>query len=340
MNIFRKKMNRKLFGFSIFCVLICTTLVNIMVRSPDYSEVVVGILSATSLVLLFLSIHLRRNDINGCVDVANSIKYILLSCIPLVSLFVLMYLLFTRGKFDKNNDIKFDSNSTNKNNSNNVDCFIDELQDKYSRQITNINDDSLDEQICSDLYETCNKINLVRQVILNRNIGLTDMIAFYRAMKCDDILWDDDTGKYLPFVAMFNPDILSLFASNKNLPDVQLKHLVMSALKNASTMNYEKHTDDKSTDLFSRFNDLKRVWILIFLIVSICIMLYPPYQTTIPNKGTTTAGYSFIGTTPSGVPTYNKKFTSVDYSTLIFHEIIWAVICGAGYTLTVILKKR
>ena len=47
-----------------------------------------------------------------------------------------------------------------------------------------------------------------------------------------------------------------------------------------------------------------------------------------------------IGTFPEKTTNASKKFISVDYATLAFHEIILAVTCCAGYMLMNVIRKK
>lgn len=215
--------------------------------------------------------------------------------------------------------------------------IISELQDKYQKQLIDGNEIA-DTNICNDLYIACNKIFDVKQVLIDKNIGLNDIIKFYRDMKSDNVLWDDDTGKYLPFVAILNAKTLSLFSDNKNLPASQLKKLIITEMRQVSIQKV--NNEHKNSVFQNLFSDTKKFWILFFLIVSVCMMLYPPYHKVVPNKGDEFVGYSMIGTFPEKTTNASKKFISVDYTTLTFHEIILAVTCCTGYMLMTVIRKK
>jgi len=186
-----------------------------LIQSSNNTEVTIGIIFCGFFMVLFaLCVHFRCNDINGKINRSDSIKYIFFSCIPIISLFVIIYLLFAKGEQSLKNDTE--KNLFDKKDNINMFDIINELQDKYQEQLID-SDEIIDTNICNDLYIACNKIFDVKQVVIDKNIGLNDIIKFYRDMKSDDVLWDDDTGKYLPFVAILNAKTLSLFSDNKNL---------------------------------------------------------------------------------------------------------------------------
>lgn len=322
-------MNRKTFLLFVFVGVVCSIFTRALSDSPNDNEAALGMfLSGILITILFLSVHLRCNDIKGHVDVGFSIGMIILACIPLAGFIAMLYLIFT-GRENGNIAVKNDTRE--------YETVVDELQEKYRQHLTE-SDILIDSRICNDLYEVCNRIPSVKKIMNDRNIGLNEIIKFYRSMKCDDVLWDDSTGKYLPFVAILNPKTLSIIADNGDLPDKQLKQLVSTELRYSPDEIYTGKATNKKR--FQIFEDSKKIWIFIFLIVSVCMMLYPPYHTVIPNKGEEFAGYNVIGTIPPKVKNNQKKFTSVDYNKLAFHEIILAVFCGAGCTLTLMFRKK
>jgi len=307
-----------------------------LIQSSNNTEVTIGIIFCGFFMVLFaLCVHFRCNDINGKINRSDSIKYIFFSCIPIISLFVIIYLLFAKGEQSLKNDTE--KNLFDKKDNINMFDIINELQDKYQEQLID-SDEIIDTNICNDLYIACNKIFDVKQVVIDKNIGLNDIIKFYRDMKSDDVLWDDDTGKYLPFVAILNAKTLSLFSDNKNLPASQLKKLIITEMRQISIQ--KMNIEHKNSVFQNFFGDAKKIWILFFLIVSICMMIYPPYHKVVPNKGDEFVGYSMIGTFPEKTTNASKKFISVDYATLAFHEIILAVTCCAGYMLMTVIRKK
>lgn len=332
MDILNKRINRKTFIGLAVITLIILTFTKILLASPNENEVTGGMLLAGVLIVIYImSIHLRCNDINGRTNIANSAMYILLSLIPIVSLIILIYLSTKKGE-DVNNVIE--KNDISEDGEKITDA-IDELQSRYKNDLAK-NDDGIDVLIGNELYTRCNEIQSLKNVVIENNISQDDIVKIYRNLKCDDVLWDDKTGKYLPFVSILTPENLVMMHQKINFPDNTKKRIVMTSS--------EKHSGKNNTSNASKlpglFQDIKKTWILIFLVTSIAMLLYPPYHTVIPNRGEEFAGYNIVGEIPAKVSSGKKRFTSIDYTTLAFHEVICGVVCCAGYTLTMMVRKK
>lgn len=334
MDIFKKKINRKVFLGLFLLLAVVLSFARVLLKSPSDAEVTVGvILSGFFIVGYCLIVHLRCNHLNGTTNMKESIKYIILSCIPLVGFVVILYLIFAKGYGTSTK--KEGSYNNPKSPKISVDDIVRSLQTKYAGQL-NIEGDMINSQICQDLYAACNKIESSKKIILEYNLDVNDIAKLYKAMKSDNVLWDDSTGMYLPFVAILNPSSLLKFANNQSIPSLELKRLILSEVsKNNKFVNAHEYNGWHRI-----LRDTKKLWILIFLIISVAMMLYPPYHKVVPNKGDEFVGYSFIGTFPNKTTNATKKYTSIDYATLSFHEVIWAVVCCTGYTLMVTIRKK
>lgn len=336
MGLFEKRINRKTYiGLSFFFAF-CLTIIRTMLKNPNGNNELFGSVGGAFLLVMYIvTVHLRCNDIEGGHSIKLSLVTILLSFIPLVSLLVFFYLATTKtgDNVDKIQTNIKDGFTVN---------LVKGLQNKY-KTFLSVNDSSMDEQIATDLYNECNGVSSLKGKILENNLSPNDFIKFYHVMKCDDVLWDEKTGIYLPFLSILTPETLGLLCQNAHLPEKEQKQLVLKEL-NKSTDNQIKENIDKqkeSRDKDNRwFGDIKRVWVLVFLLISIGMMVYPPYHTIIPGKGETFEGYNIIGEAPSNIPPRRKRFTSIDYSTLAFHEVILAVVCCAGYTITMMARKK
>ena len=334
MDFFEKRINRKTYiGLSLLFAF-CATIIREMLKNPNGNNELFGLLgSAILLVMYIVTVHLRCNDIEGGHSLKLSLITIILSFIPLVSLFVFFYLATTKAS-DNGDEIKTpikDGFTVN---------LVKELQNKYKTYLSS-SDNSMDEQIANDLYQKCDGISSLKGLILGNNLSPNDFVKFYKTMKCDDVLWDDKVGIYLPFLSILMPNTLALLCQNAHLPETEQKQIVLKEL-NKNTVNMLKENNGKeNTDKGNRFfSDIKRVWVLVFLLISIGMMVYPPYHTVIPGKGEMFEGYNIIGEAPKNIPSGRKRFTSIDYSILAFHEVILAVVCCAGYTLTTMTRKK
>ena len=329
MEFFEKQINRKTFVFMFVLLIIFLTFARIMIESNSDIEVTAGIMLALLVVIVYsLTIHFRGNHINGESNIWKTIKYIILSFLPLIGFVTIVWLACTEGA---------GSTIITRDENNRKDNFavVKDLQRKYSGQLANSNE-LLDNDICQDLYRECNNNEEVRKIIINYNLGVNDIVDFYKTVKSGDILWDDNTGIYLPFSLIVYPKTLLAFIENKHLPAMELKALIMNEI-NQKTLTMSKN--DYYATLHRITSDKKKMWILIFLVVSVCMMLYPPYHTVMPNKGDEFVGYSLIGTFPEKTTKATRNFTSVDYVKLAFHEVIWAVTCCAGYTFMTTTKR-
>ena len=336
MGLFEKRINRKTYiGLSLFWAF-CLTIIREMLKNPNGNNELFGLLGGAFLLVMYLvTVHLRCNDIEGGHSIKLSLITILLSFIPLVSLFVFFYLATTKAS-DKGNEMQIPTKNRYTVN------LAKDLQNKYKIYLSS-DDTSMDAQIANDLYEACNGISSLKGKILENNLSPNDFIKFYNIMKCDDVLWDEKEGIYLPFLSILTPDTLGLLCQNAHLPEKEQKQIVLHEL-NKNTVSKLKENNDTYKENMDKVNgllgDIKRVWVLVFLLISIGMMVYPPYHTVIPGKGEMFEGYNIIGEAPKNIPSGRKKFTSIDYSTLAFHEVILAVVCCAGYTLTTMVRKK
>lgn len=92
-------------------------------------------------------------------------------------------------------------------------------------------------------------------------------------------------------------------------------------------------------------NKLQKIWILIFLCISLYMGFHPPYHTNLPANNrigvNSFMGYGYINALPEGVPNYLKGKTFIDYKLLGLHIIIAGIVCGIGYSATTLfLNKR
>ena len=83
-------------------------------------------------------------------------------------------------------------------------------------------------------------------------------------------------------------------------------------------------------------SDSRKLWISIFCAISFLVcVFYTPYEQFRNNVWYPVEKSSTIFESPSG---YYR--TRIDYSGIVFREFIIAVSCIAGYSATLILKKR
>ncbi|WP_432748689.1 hypothetical protein [Pectinatus frisingensis] len=90
-------------------------------------------------------------------------------------------------------------------------------------------------------------------------------------------------------------------------------------------------------------NKLQKVWLLIFLCISLYIGFHPPYHVNLPANRTgvnSFMGYGYINALPEGVPTALKGRTSIDYKLLALHIAIISIICGTGYLVTTLFLGK
>lgn len=330
MELFRKRINRKTFFISIIFLLIVATVV---IPVSQKNAVLCIFFSAIIIVLYFLCIIFRYNDINGEMKFSNTLLLIVISCIPGLSIIALGFLIFSKG-----NPSNIKSTVTRTENRTLFHAVVGELQNKYAA-ILNTYDENTQAQFYKDLYYAYDKIPGLKKILIGYHADLTDIVWMYKLMQDGDILWDEQTGEYIPFIAMFNSETLLFMLNNKSLPEAKLRQKVFDML------NLYPKTSRLDNAFFKDklayvFNNTKMFWLLVFFIISFGMLIYPPYHTVIPNKGTTAAGYNWMGYVPSGVSSAQAKFTSVDYATLAFHEVILATICGAGCTITMLMKRK
>ena len=333
MNFLPKQINRKIFiGISLILA-VCLAVAKRMINSPNSNEITIGTIVLVVLIIVYLvSIHLRCNDIEGRNNLKLSITIMALSFIPVVSFFVFLYLAVTKG-INTKEEFKEISNFSPTTTS-----FISNviyLQNKYKSDLL-INDENKNKQIVNDLYISCNHIPPIKEIIIKNSISQNDFMKYYSVMKSDSVLWDDKTGTYLPFVSMLTPKTLKLLIDNSHLPKSRQKEIVLRALNGGNERNLTINSG--KWNVF--FRDLKKTWLLVFLAISMTMMLYPPYHTIVPGKGEEFVGYNIIGEIPSNVSGSKKKFTTIDYATLAFHEVILVIVCCGGYTLSTMMKKR
>ena len=103
-------------------------------------------------------------------------------------------------------------------------------------------------------------------------------------------------------------------------------------------LDAEKNKFENHEKIFSLTTDLKKFWILTFLIISILICIfYVPYETKTSNGISKPIGNSTIFEPPKK---YAKKSTYIIYEEIIFREFVVLVICGTGYLVSTMIKKK
>ena len=220
-------------------------------------------------------------------------------------------------------------------------AVLDDITVKYKPYL-NGKDYVHNTEIAQSLFELCQATPSLDAILTKNNATFSRFILAYTAMKRENLLWDS-TENYLPFLALTTEKTLDLLLQGDTVSNFNLNILKgifkckEAEIAEASSVapNVPKLAG-KLTGL-----DSKKIWLLIFFIVSLGMMFWPPYHTVFPNnKGVEFAGYGTISEPPSSVSKKNKTYTSIDYSTLAFHEVMLLVVCGAGYTITTMVKKK
>lgn len=99
----------------------------------------------------------------------------------------------------------------------------------------------------------------------------------------------------------------------------------------------------KNTDCKTNYKSIEKIWIIIFLLVTCFIVYIPPYHTVMHNRDMsmdTFAGYGTINKFPNGLSNRIERFTSIDYKLLGLHELLAVSLCGIGYIITGMIKKK
>ncbi len=79
---------------------------------------------------------------------------------------------------------------------------------------------------------------------------------------------------------------------------------------------------------------VRKLFIIVFCLVTLVMCLIPPYHLIIPKYGERFIGYGTIMTPPKGTGNI-----TIDYKRLVFQEVILLVICGAGYSIITLNNK-
>ena len=84
--------------------------------------------------------------------------------------------------------------------------------------------------------------------------------------------------------------------------------------------------------------DLKKIWILAFLLISLLTCIFHvPYEIKTSNGVSKPIGNSTIFEPPKK---YITRPTHIIYEEIVFREFIILAVCGTGYLISTIIKKN
>jgi len=238
-----------------------------------------------------------------------------------------------------------------------------DMESKYKPYLNN-EDYVHNTEIAQGLFDICQATPSLGAVIAKNGASFGRFVLAYTGVKHENLMWTVD-GKYFPFLAITTEETLELLLQGNAVSSFNMNILRgifktynaeqtgrQFANNNNNTAPIDTVTYNQtvaqvpasSSSIVSNLAgmNIKKVWILVFLVISLGMMYFAPYHTVLPNnKGEEFAGYGTISEMPSSVSGNMSRYTSIDYTTLAFHEVVLLVVCGAGFTITsMVIQKK
>ena len=148
--------------------------------------------------------------------------------------------------------------------------------------------------------------------------------------KFDSDKWEDDLDKShkekskidFSYISIFSVIIGSFIGVLKFRQSRIQKNIKLGTKENLQTMQ----------------KDWKKIWIVIFCIVSLiaCLFYVPNLKKNIKGEVTGESFYSSVFEDKNG---YKFQRSQVDYQAMLFREVIILFACYGGYTFSIMLKK-